>query len=113
MQPEYRRYCCFLYEWDSRTRQSHYKVKEWPLQYQLTAGVKSASCQFLVYLEKILLLPLRIKLGLMKNFVEAIGKYNKEGEDFKYRKDKFPKVNHAIIKEGEFIGPKLENNSRI
>ncbi|KAI6652464.1 hypothetical protein LOD99_7478 [Oopsacas minuta] len=99
MQPGYTRYCCFLYEWDSRARQSHYIVKEWPLQYQLTAGVKSVSCQSLVYLEKILLPPLHIKLGLMKNFVKAIVEYNKEGEDFKYLKDKFPKVNDAKIKE--------------
>ncbi|KAI6651343.1 hypothetical protein LOD99_5309 [Oopsacas minuta] len=41
MQPGYTKYCCFLCEWDSRARQSHYIVKEWPLRHQLTAGTKS------------------------------------------------------------------------
>ncbi|KAI6648233.1 hypothetical protein LOD99_12042 [Oopsacas minuta] len=66
MQPGYTKYCCFLCEWDSRARQSHYIVKEWPLRHQLTAGTKSVSCQSLVNPEKILLPPLHIKLGLMK-----------------------------------------------
>ncbi|KAI6657825.1 hypothetical protein LOD99_567 [Oopsacas minuta] len=43
----------------------------------------------------------------MKNFVKAIVKYNKEEEDFKYLKDKFPMVNDAKIKEGVFIGPQI------
>ncbi|KAI6648258.1 hypothetical protein LOD99_12067 [Oopsacas minuta] len=43
----------------------------------------------------------------MKNFVKAIVKYNKEGEGFKYLKDKFPKVNDAKIKEEVFIGPQI------
>ncbi|KAI6660741.1 hypothetical protein LOD99_10248 [Oopsacas minuta] len=107
MQPGYTKYCCFLCEWDSRARQSHYIVKEWSLRHQLTAGTKSVSCQSLVNPEKILLPPLHIKLGLMKNFVKAIVKYNEEGEGFKYLKDKFPKVSDAKIKEGIFIGPQI------
>ena len=30
MQTGYTKYCCFLCEWDSRARQSHYVVKHWP-----------------------------------------------------------------------------------
>ncbi|KAI6661434.1 hypothetical protein LOD99_13306 [Oopsacas minuta] len=104
----------FSYNWhicgdlkDSRARQSHYIVKEWPLRHQLTAGTKSVSCQSLVNPEKILLPPLHIKLVLTKNFVKAIVKYNEEGEGFKYLKDKFPKVRDAKIKEGIFIGPQI------
>ncbi|KAI6650048.1 hypothetical protein LOD99_6263 [Oopsacas minuta] len=107
MQPGYTKYCCLLCEWDSRARQSHCIVKEWPLRHQLTAGTKSVSSQSLVNPEKILLAPLHIKLGLMKNFVKAIVKYNEEGEGFKYLKDKFPKVSDAKIKVGIFIGPQI------
>ena len=46
---------------------------------------------------KILLLPLHIKLGLMKNFVKAM---DGTGSAFKYLTEKFPRLSEAKIKEG-------------
>ena len=55
----------------------------------------------------VLLPPLHIKLGLIKNFVKAIVKYNKEGQGFQCIKLKFPKISDAKIK-GVFIGPQIK-----
>lgn len=61
--------------------------------------------------EKVLLPPLHIKLGLMKNFVKAL---DKSGEAFQYLKTLFPTISDPKLKEGIFVGPqirKLMNNS--
>ena len=58
--------------------------------------------------KKILLPPLyNVKVGLIKNFVKAMVKFNKEGEGFQYIKSKFPKISDAKIK-GVFIGPQIK-----
>ena len=106
MQPGYTKCCYFLCEWDIRARQSHYIVKDSPLRNELAPCVKSVSTQSLVDTQKVLL-PLHIKLGIIKNFVKAMIKFNKEGESFQYIKNKFPKVCDAKIKEGVFIGPQI------
>ena len=107
MQPCYTKYCCFICEWDSRARQSHYIQKNWPLRDELIPAKKSVSHHPLVDPKKVLLPPLHIKLGLIKNFVKAMVKYNKNGEGFQYIKSKFPKISDAKIKEGVFIGPQI------
>jgi hypothetical protein len=54
--------------------------------------------------KKILLLPLHIKLGIMKQFVKA---FPKTGNCFKYLCKKFPHLSEAKLKEGVFIGPDI------
>jgi len=51
----------------------------------------------------IVLTPLHIKLGLMKNTVKGM---DKTGRGFKYVRNKFPNVMQKI-KEGIFIGPQI------
>jgi len=51
--------------------------------------------------DKVLLPPLHIKLGLMKNFIKAV---NKHGKGFEYLRKKFLKLGDAKLKEGVFIG---------
>jgi hypothetical protein len=58
----------------------------------------------LVNPEKVFLLPLHIKLGLMKNFVKAI---DKNGAGFMYLKHNFARLSDAKIKEGIFVGTKI------
>ena len=48
--------------------------------------------------------PLHIKLGLMKNFVEAMVKRE---AGFKYLAIRFLRLSEAKIKEGVFIGPQI------
>ena len=54
--------------------------------------------------EKVLLPPLHIKLGLMKQFVKAL---DKEKECFKYLCTKFPRLTYEKIKAGSFDGPQI------
>jgi hypothetical protein len=52
--------------------------------------------------EKIILPPLHIKLGLMKQFVKAL-----DGNCFNYLGNKFPALSQAKVKEGIFVGPQI------
>ncbi|MGH0145086.1 UNVERIFIED_CONTAM: hypothetical protein FKN15_028823 [Acipenser sinensis] len=54
---------------------------------------------------KVLMPPLHIKLGLMKQFVRALGK---ESAAFKYLQDFFPKLSEAKVKAGVFVGPQIK-----
>ena len=109
MQSGYTKYCCFLCEWDSRARQLHYVEKNWNPRQNLVPGIKNVSQRPLVDPQKVLLPPLHIKLGLIKNFVKGIVKYNKDGEGLAYLRSKFPGISDAKIKEGVFIGPEIRD----
>lgn len=106
MQQGYTKYCCFLCEWDSRARLEHYTRKIWPPRLGFQPGTKNVSNTPLVDSQKVILPPLHIKLGLMKNFVKAM---DKEGRAFSYLKQKFPRISDAKIKEGIFVGPQIKN----
>ena len=54
--------------------------------------------------EKILLLPLHINLGLMKQILRAL---HKEGPCFKYIAQKLPQILDAKLKAGIFDGPQM------
>ncbi|XP_061419594.1 uncharacterized protein LOC133349820 isoform X1 [Lethenteron reissneri] len=104
LQTGYTKYCCFLFELDSRARDSHYIKIDWPLRPSLEPGRKSVQHPPLVESRKILLPPFHIKLGLIKNFVKAI---DKTQAAFKYIREKFPRLSEAKIKEGVFVGPQI------
>jgi hypothetical protein len=57
-----------------------------------------------------LLPPLRIKLGLMKNFVTAM---DRNGTVFLYLQQKFPQLSDAKIREGVFTGPDIRSLFRV
>lgn len=104
LQGGYTKYCCFLCEWDSRARGSHYVKRDWPLRLSLEPGKKNVLHPPLAESSKILLPPLHIKLGLMKNFVKGM---DKTGAAFKYLTTKFARLSEAKLKEGVFIGPQI------
>ena len=58
----------------------------------------------LVDVNKVLLPPLHIKLGLMKNFVKAL---HKNGAVFQHLSIVFPGLSVAKLKEGIFVGPQI------
>jgi len=66
MQLGYKKYCCFLCQWDSRDKKNHFVNKLWPKRTSLTPGEKNVLSPPLVLPEKIYLLLLHIKLGLLK-----------------------------------------------
>jgi len=72
LQVEYTKCCCFLCEWDSRAKTLHYLKTEWPQRKYLKVGEKNVQHPALAEWHKILLPPLHIKLGLMKNIVKAM-----------------------------------------
>jgi hypothetical protein len=104
MQGGFTKFCCFLCLWDSRGVQQHYIQREWPPRTCYIAGQHSVKCEPLVSAQKVLLPPLHIKLGLMKNFVKAL---DKKGKAFEYLCTQFPKISDAKIKEGIFVGPQI------
>ena len=100
----YMKYPCFLCLWDSRADDLHYVKKDWPERTEFVPGSHSIKQLPLVDPKNILLPPLHIKLGLMKNFVKAL---DKDGEAFKYLAKEFPHISDAKLKAGIFIGPQI------
>ena len=100
---------CFLCEWDSRDRTNHYIRKEWPTRTSLQPGSKNIINEPLVEPSKVLLPPLHIKLGLMKQWVKAL---NKNGECYQYLQEKFPNISDAKLREGIFDGPQIRKMLR-
>jgi hypothetical protein len=98
----YTKYPCFMCEWDSRARSQHWDQKHWTPRTSLEPGSENILCKSLVDPKKILLPPLHIKLGIMKQFVKALPK---TGNCFKYLCKKFLHLLEAKLKEGFFIGP--------
>ena len=87
LQCGYSKFPCFLCLWDSRARAQHWIKQDWPVREELVPGEKNVQAHPLVERSKIILPPLHIKLGIMKQFVKAL---NKDGDCFKYICTKFP-----------------------
>jgi len=96
---------CFICQWDSRARNEHYIRKDWPLRGNLTPGSKNIIKKSLIPTDKVILPPLHIKLGLVKQFVKAMK--TAESKAFMYIFEKFPKISDAKIKEGILDGPRI------
>lgn len=93
---------CYLCEFDSRDRANHWDTIYPPRILQ--EGERNILHTALVNPQNILIPPLHIKLGIMKQFVKALPKNE---ETFKYLKTKFPALSDAKIKEGVFVGPDI------
>jgi len=98
------KYPCILCLWDSRARDLHWIQKNWPKRLEWRIHSNNVIHESLVDIERILLPPLHIKLGLMKQFVKAL---NKDGKCFKYIQSEFQQLTDAKIKEGIFVGPDI------
>jgi hypothetical protein len=73
-QSGYTKYPCFFCEWDNRAKSQHWTQKQWPSRVALKPGDKNVVRDSLIDPKKVLLPPLHIKLGLMKQFVKALPK---------------------------------------
>ena len=79
-QSGYTKYPCILCYWDRRAKQKHcYTAKQkrwcsvsWPERESLNCGDRNVIIDSLVDRNNILLPPLHIKLGMMKQFVKAL-----------------------------------------
>lgn len=108
-QSGFTKYPCYLCLWDSRDRVQHYVKKKWPARTSLAPGSHNVIHESLVDPSKILIPPLHIKLGLMKQFVKSLDKSN---ACFQYLVGKFPKLSEAKLKEGVFDGPQIRTMFR-
>jgi hypothetical protein len=89
---------------DSRERSQHWAQKDWTPRISLEPGSKNILRKSLVDPKKILLPPLRIKLGMIKQSVKALPKTE---NCFKYLCKKFPYLSEAKLKDGVFVGPDI------
>ena len=89
-------------ELDNRDWFNHLIKLDWPLREFLTPGYRNILHPALVDRSNVILPPLHIKLGLMKQFVKAL---DKEGACLKYIQEKFPYVSAEKVKEGVYVGP--------
>ncbi|KAJ8666617.1 hypothetical protein QAD02_008279 [Eretmocerus hayati] len=67
-------------------------------------GKKNVQAISLVDRDKIVLLPLHIKLSIVKNFIKAM---NKTGAGVLFLREKFPWLSKAELKEGVLVGPDI------
>ncbi|XP_061404361.1 uncharacterized protein LOC133340279 isoform X1 [Lethenteron reissneri] len=96
---------CYLCLWDSRDTKPHYHRQYWPQRTEFSVGRNNVKWEPLVDPRKVLMPPLHIKLGLLKQFVRSV---DKESAAFKYLHDFFPKLSEAKVKAGVFVGPHIK-----
>ena len=104
MQVGFTNYYCSLCLWDSRAVSQHYKQKDRGSRSTFVPYGHSLKENPLVDMNKVLLPPLHIKFGLMKNFVKAL---HKNGAAFQQLSTVLPGLSAAKLKEGIFIGPQI------
>ena len=104
MQAGFRKYFYFLCLWDSRAVSQHYKQKDWGSKSTFVPGEHSLKENPLVDMNMVLL-PLHIKLGLMKNFVKAL---HKNAAAFQHLSTVLPGLSAAKHQEGIFVGPQIK-----
>lgn len=100
----YTKFPCYLCTFDTREKN---RELHWTTIYEaraLAKGIPNVLNEPLIDPDKILLPPLHIKLGIMKQFVKALPK---EEETFKHLAQAFPRLSEAKIKEGVFTGPDI------
>ena len=103
MQSGYTKYPCLLCKRDSRSDREHYSRRIWPEHDNLHPG--SHLIQNSLYNpNRILLPPLHINLGIMKNCIKAL---DRNGSTMQFLRRKFPKISEAKITAGILNGPQI------
>ncbi|XP_061412427.1 uncharacterized protein LOC133345546 isoform X2 [Lethenteron reissneri] len=105
LQGGFTKFPCYLCLWESRDTKAHYHRWNWPQRTEFSVGRNTVKWEPLVDPRKVLMPPLHIKLGLMKQFVRAV---DKESAAFKYLQDFFPKLSEAKVLAGVFVGPQIK-----
>lgn len=98
MQTGYTKNMCFICLWDTRFTGDQYLERNWPARDASSLRGRNNIVQIpLVSIEKVLLPPLHIKLGIVKNFIKAL---DREGQAFIELRRIFPKLSGMKINEG-------------
>ena len=101
---DYAKSPCFLSMWDSRDRENHWARKKWPERDTLKAGMPNVIYNPIVSTDKIIFPPLRIKLGFMKQFVNAL---RLDGKCFQHLLHTFLGLSYEKFRAGVFDGPQI------
>ncbi|XP_061409988.1 uncharacterized protein LOC133344058 [Lethenteron reissneri] len=104
LQGGFTKFTCYLCLWDSRDTKAHYHRWDWPQWTEFSVGRNNVKWEPLVDLRKVLMSPLHIKLGLMKQFVRAV---DRESAAFKYLQY-FSKLSEAKVKAGVFVRSQIK-----
>ena len=70
----YTKYPYILCLWYSRAKNEHWISEQWPKRNEFTVGEKNICNGSLVPPDKVILPPLQIKLGLMKQYLKSLDK---------------------------------------
>ncbi|GAB0086386.1 uncharacterized protein DMENIID0001_004390 [Sergentomyia squamirostris] len=105
IKPGFPKHMCHLCLWDSRDRKQHYVLKDWPKRSEFIVGQGSVVQPNVVPPEKIMMAPLHIKLGLVKNFQKNLHKVESPAFD-RYR-DIFNFFTPAKQLECNLTGPQI------
>lgn len=97
LQSGYIKHMCFLCDWNSREKGNHYEMNEWKMREESIHRDANVIRAPLVPKEKILLPPLHVKLGIVKNFVKQIAK---RGEVIAVLRMIFPRLSEAKLSNG-------------
>ena len=87
--------------WGSRDDEQHYIKKDWPLRETFVPGIYHIPQ---VDPNKIYLPPMHMKLGLFKNFINAI---DQDDCGFRYLQQKLSAKFETKLKVGIFIRPEI------
>ena len=98
------KYPSFLCYWDSRANEEHWVRKEWPPRNTIKPGEKNIVNNTLVDRKNIILPPLHIKFGLMKQFVKVL---DRSGDCFGCICSTFPGLSYEKKKAEIFNGPQI------
>ena len=104
LQLGYGNYMCFLCLWNSWADKQHYSAVEWPVRAEFNPENFNVQHMSLVKPTKVYLLPLHIKLGLVKNFVKVM---NQHGKAFKHICEHFPYKSETKLKQKIFVEPEI------
>ena len=104
LQGGYTKFPCFSCLRDSWARTEHWIRKDWPVRSELIPGSLNVLASSLVEHSKFVFPPLRIKLGIMKQFVKAL---EEDGDCFKYIGMKFPGLTIDKLKARIFDEPQI------
>lgn len=95
----YAKHQCFLCLWEGRRSDLHYTEHQWQHRQSHQIGTDSVENMPLVPSSKIILPPLHIKLGLIRNFVRAL---DSQSAAMAHLKIVFPKLSEAKIDAGMY-----------
>ena len=110
-QSGFSKYLCFLCMWHSMDRAQHYTKKDWPLRGELVpCRAGSIINNPMMDRYRILIPPLHIKLGLIKQFTKAL---YKDGGFFTYLCNTFPGLTREKLNAGISDGHQIRKLIRM